>query len=141
MADAIVFFDIGDTLARASLLDGGARLELAVLPEVTASLTALRDLGVRMGVLSDRGPVPEPEVRRALDDAGLLIFLEPELLVFGRKDSAEIFRAAAGLAGACERVVFVGENAAERDFASMAGFIVLPRPALVPAALKRAATA
>jgi phosphoglycolate phosphatase-like HAD superfamily hydrolase len=141
MADAIVFFDIGDTLARASLLDGGERLELAVLPEVTASLTALRDLGVRMGVISDRGPVPELEVRRALDDAGLLIFLEPELLVFGRKHSTEIFRAAAGLAGPCERVVFVGENQAERDFASMAGFIVLPSPALVPAALKRATTA
>ncbi len=141
MADAIVFFDIGDTLARARLHDGGARLELAVLPEVAAALTALRDLGVRMGVLSDRGPVPEPEVRRALDAAGLLIFLEPELLVFGRKDGTEIFRTAAGLAGPCERVVFVGENPAERDFASMAGFIVLPRPALVPDALKRATTA
>ncbi|MET8153106.1 hypothetical protein ACIBSW_23350 [Actinoplanes sp. NPDC049668] len=141
MADAIVFFDIGDTLARASLLDGGTRLELTVLPDVTATLTALRDLGVRMGVLSDRGPVPEPEVRRALDAAGLLIFLEPALLVFGRKDGTETFRAAATLAGPCERVVFVGENPAERDFASMAGFIVLPRPALVPAALKRAATA
>ena len=34
-----------------------------------------------MGVLTDRGPVGEPEVRRALDAAGLLIFLEPELLV------------------------------------------------------------
>lgn len=48
-----IFFDIGDTLATASITDGGARLVLTVLPGVQSVLTKLWDNLIPLGVISN----------------------------------------------------------------------------------------
>lgn len=48
-----IFFDIGDTLATASITDGGARLVLTVLPGVVSVLTTLRENSIPLGIISN----------------------------------------------------------------------------------------
>jgi hypothetical protein len=62
-------------------------------------LEELRDNDVRLGIVSNVGQEPEENVRRVLEEAGLYGFFEPGLLVYGEKDSPEIFRYAAERAG------------------------------------------
>jgi bacterial leucyl aminopeptidase len=134
------FFDIGNTLASVTIAAGGDRIEsLAVYPYVPGVLAELRDLGARLGIISDRGPIPAEEVDQALASAGLLEFFEPELIVYGRKDSPRIFEQAAALAGGPERRLFVGEDASERAQAMQAGFLVAPHPQLASAVLAQRA--
>lgn len=132
-----VFFDIGDTLASVGLDASGRVIErMEVLEGVTGALGGLRGRGFRLGVISDRGPVEEAEVLRALREAGLLDFFDPRIIVFGPKKSTEIFRRAARLARlASGRCMFVGENEAERDFASQAGMRVAEDPRAAAEAL------
>ena len=142
LADAVAFFDIGNTLAAVSPSPSGDGIELAVFPEVPPVLGALRDRGVRLGVISDRGSIPADEVNRALATAGLWEFLTPELVVYGRKDSPRVFELAAQRAAAPapgRRLLFVGEDAAERAQAQLAGFLVAERPALALAVLEQEA--
>jgi beta-phosphoglucomutase-like phosphatase (HAD superfamily) len=126
----VYFFDIGDTLGRVSVSASGDRIErVEVLPGVLGVLRELRDRGARLGIISNRGGVPAAEVERALTQADLLGFFDPALIIFGRKDSAEIFRRAATAVGrAPGECVFVGENEAERNHATAAGMRVAPAP-------------
>src|SRR6266508_490706 len=129
LADAVAFFDIGNTLAAVSLLPSGDGIELAVFPEVPPALGALRDRGVRLGVISDRGSIPADQVT-------------PALVVYGRKDSPRVFQLAAQRAGAPApglRLLFVGEDAGERAQAHLAGFLVAERPGLALAVLEQQA--
>lgn len=48
-----IFFDIGDTLATASLTNGGSNLKLNVLPGVDAILTNLQGKSVPLGIISN----------------------------------------------------------------------------------------
>jgi leucyl aminopeptidase len=140
LADAVAFFDIGNTLAAVSLLPSGDGIKLAVFPEVPPALGELRDRGVRLGVISDRGSIPADEVNRALMTAGLWELLTPELVVYGRKDSPRVFELAAERAGAPApglRLLFVGEDAGERAQAQLAGFLVAERPGLALAMLEQ----
>ncbi len=131
-----VFFDIGGTLASATLSPSGDRIEqLAVYPYVPGVLGGLRERGARLGILSDPGSLPSGELDRALDDAGLRAFLEPELVLYGPKDSPRIFEQARERAGAAGRVLFVGEDAGERAQALRAGLLVAPHPQLAAATL------
>lgn len=142
LADAVAFFDIGNTLAAVSLSPSGEGIELAVFPEVPPALGALGDRGVRLGVISDRGAIAAEAVNRALVTAGLWGLLAPELVVYGRKDSPRIFELAAQRAGAPapgRRLLFVGEDAGERAQAQLAGFLVAERPGLALAVLEQAA--
>jgi leucyl aminopeptidase len=138
LADAVAFFDIGNTLAAVSLLPSGNGIELAVFPEVPSALGALWDRGVRLGVISDRGSIPADEVNQALVTAGLWDFLTPELVIYGKKDSPRIFELAAQRAGAPApglQLLFVGEDRGERAQAQLAGFLVAERPDLALAVL------
>jgi hypothetical protein len=79
------------------------------------------------------GQEPEENVRRVLEAAGLYDFFEPNLLVYGAKNSPEIFRYAAEQAGPSARpegCLFVGEDRDERGYALEAGFRVAPHPRL-----------
>ncbi len=131
-----VFFDIGGTLGDPRLSPPPLhRLEkLDVYPEVPAALEELRQQGARLGIISNIGEVTPEQVaavHAALRDAEIDHFFAPDLLVFGRKDNPEIFSNAAGLAGVEPgRCVFVGEDAAERQFAAAAGMRVAPHPSL-----------
>jgi len=126
----LAFFDIGGTLANVTVGPGGDRITaLEVLPEVPEVLDRLRAGGVRLGIISNPGSIPPDEVKRALADAG--IPFDPDLVIFGPKDSPAIFRLAATThAHPGERLMFVGEDPAERAHAAEAGFMVRSRPSL-----------
>jgi bacterial leucyl aminopeptidase len=129
------FFDIGDTLGSVRLSPRQPhRLErLDVYPQVSDVLRELGRSGVRLGIISNIGQVTEENVRRVLEDADLYGFFEPSLLVYGAKNSPEIFRYAAGRSGhsaSPECCLFVGEDRDERGYALEAGFRVAPHPRL-----------
>lgn len=118
-----VFFDIGNTLGSVIRDPSGRTIErIDVLDGVLESLNELRRRGLRLGIISDRGTIEEREVLRAMREAGLLDFFEARIILFGPKQSADIFRRAARLASlAPRRCLFVGEDEPERRFASEAG--------------------
>ena len=96
-------------------------------------LQELRDSGIRLGIISNIGQETEEDVRRLLEGARLYDFFEPDLLIYGAKDSPEIFRRAAERAGhsaAPEHCVYIGEDRDERTYALEAGFRVAPHPRL-----------
>jgi FMN phosphatase YigB (HAD superfamily) len=132
LAGTVAFFDIGNTLASVVIAPSGDRIErLTVLPDVPTVLAALSDRSVRLGIISDRGAIPAERVNQALEAAGILDFFEPTLIIYGKKDSPGIFEFAATQAGApdpARRLLFVGEDPAERAQALQAGFLVAPHP-------------
>lgn len=137
----VAFFDIGDTLAFVRVsADGGNIDELTVYPGVREVLEELLRERVRLGILSDNGRVPEEKVRAALERSGIHSLFDDALIVFGSKASPRVFRKAAALAageGCPEgKLLYVGEDAAERAHARAAGFLVAPHPALALAILR-----
>jgi bacterial leucyl aminopeptidase len=131
LTDAVVFFDIGNTLASVSITPSGDRIDrLAVYPYVPGVLAELRERGAQLGIISNRGDISAEEVNQALHAAGLLDFFEPDLVIYGAKDSPRIFEQAAARAGTPDSILFVGEDAAERAHAVQAGFLVAPHPQL-----------
>ena len=138
LTGALAYFDIGNTLASVTISPDGDRLEhLAVYPSVPGVLGELRDRGVRLGIISDRGPFPAEQVNQALEAADLADFFAPELVIYGPKDSPRIFEEAAAQGGALDRPIFVGEDPAERAHALQAGFLVAPHPLLALPVLER----
>ena len=116
------FFDIGNTLGSARLSPQQPhRLErLNVYPQVPAVLQEVRDTGVRLGIVSNIGQEIEENVRRVLEEGRIYDFFEPSLLIYGEKNSPEIFRRAAEQAGNSatpERCLYVGEDRDERSYA------------------------
>src|SRR5918997_1766893 len=129
------FFDIGNTLGsvRLSPRQPHRLKRLDVYPQVSAVLQELRDTGVRLGIVSNIGQETEENVRRALEEGQIHDFFEPNLLIYGEKNSPEIFRHAAERAGNAatpERCLYVGEDRGERSYALEAGFRVAPHPRL-----------
>src|SRR3712207_9414700 len=125
LTGTVAFFDIGGTLASVTLSPDGDRIaDLTVYADVPEVLADLRRRGARVGIVSDPGPVPHGEVDRALQDAGLGGLLDPDLVVYGAKDSPRVFEQAVARAGAVDRALFVGEDAAERAHALAAGLLV-----------------
>ena len=137
LTGAVVFFDIGNTLASVAISPSGDRIDrLAVYPYVPGVLTELRERGARLGIISNRGDIPAEEVNQALQTAGLRDFFEPELVVYGAKDTPRIFEQAAAQADTPDSILFVGEDAAERAHAVQAGFVVAPHPQLALSVLQ-----
>jgi hypothetical protein len=141
LAGAVAFFDIGNTLASVAVSPSGDRIEqLTVYPDVPSVLRALRNQGVRLGIISDRGTIPAENVNQALAATGIGDFFAPELVVYGRKDSPRLFELAAMQAGAPDPgrlLLFVGEDAAERAQALRADFLVAPHPRFALSVLER----
>ncbi|MGI8806992.1 MAG: M28 family peptidase [Acidimicrobiales bacterium] len=140
---AVAFFDIGNTLASVALSADGERIErLTAYGHVPPVLAALKERGVSIGIISDRGAITEDDVNVALAGAGLDASLTPELVLYGSKDSPRIFEEAArqavqaGLAGP---LLFVGEDAAERAQALLVDFVVAPHPRLALPVLEQPA--
>jgi len=134
---AVVFFDIGDTLASPRLGADGRLAGLDVYPFVTDVLTRLRARTTqvaRLGLISNTGDETAASMRRVLDDCGLAPRLDDELWLFSSvegldKSEREFFELAATRAGAAPaRCVFVGESEAERRVAASAGFATSPHP-------------
>lgn len=96
-------------------------------------LQELRRSGVRLGIVSNIGQETEENVRRVLEEGQIYNLFEPNLLIYGEKNSPEIFRRAAEAAGNSatpERCLYVGEDRDERSYALEAGFRVAPHPHL-----------
>ncbi|MDJ0599865.1 MAG: M20/M25/M40 family metallo-hydrolase [Crocosphaera sp.] len=135
----VVFFDIGNTIGSAKVLSNGHLKSLTVYTYVPAVLQQLHDEGKRLGVISNIGNNTAENVEKVLSESGILGFFDPELLIYGPKDSPEIFRRAAtqvGLSATPEQCLFVGEDSVERNYAREAGWRVVPHPLLVSEILK-----
>jgi bacterial leucyl aminopeptidase len=101
----------------------------------------LHDNSVQLGIISDVGQETEEDVRRALEEGRIYDLFESGPLVYGRKNSPEIFRRAAEQAGHSatpERCLFVGEIREERSYALESGFRVAPHPRLALEVRQRA---
>jgi hypothetical protein len=134
-----VFFDLGNTLASVTVAaDGRTIIALRVFDDAWPVIEDLRNLGCRLGLISNPGAIPRDEVDRWLQTSRLASVLAPELIVLGSKDSPELFRTAASLAGdpSAATCVFVGEDGAERANAGEAGFRVAPHPGLARAVVE-----
>jgi bacterial leucyl aminopeptidase len=135
----IIFFDIGGTLGQPVFSDQPPHriIGLDVFEGVLGILAALKARPFRLGVISNIGEVTDrnvSDVKEALAAGGILPLLDPDLLIFGRKDSPAIFEKAAARAGRAdrlERCLFVGDDAGELSFASAAGFLVSDSPSHV----------
>src|SRR5262245_48993080 len=146
ISNAVIFFDIGNTLAGVRISAAGDRIdELRVFPDAPPVLEDLRRLGARLGILSDRGLIPENNVNESLERAGLLSYFERELILYGSKDTPRLFEQAAAVVRQLDRdgnharhtLLFVGEDATEREQALAAEFLVAPHPRLALTALHR----
>ena len=134
-----IFFDLGDTLG-VPILSIDRQLDRFDPFEFAGPLLAdLRDRSLRLGVISNTGDESGTRVNQVLEQAGLLDYFDPALLVYSKdaglkKDSPNIFRHAAEIAGLesrPEQCLFVGEDAHERSHALAAGWRVCPHPLLV----------
>ncbi|PSB05126.1 M20/M25/M40 family metallo-hydrolase [Merismopedia glauca] len=130
-----VFFDIGDTLGTAKILPPPPhyRLEkLEVYAYIQDILQGLKNRDIRLGIISNIGEDSPENVARVFREAQIDEFFNPELLVYGAKNSPEIFNLAAQKAGNNpEECVFVGEDSRERLQAVTAGWRVVPHPLLI----------
>jgi len=132
-----VFFDIGDTLASAVVVDGRlSRLDVyRFIPDV---LTRLRAGGggvsASVGLISNTGGETAASMNRVLADAGLLALVDPHLCLFSSvegldKSQPAFFELARDRAAVpAARCLFVGEDAKERAVAASVGFQVSPHP-------------
>jgi len=131
---SVIYFDIGDTLARTSLgnAPGEPPLRLFAIDGVKDHLQEIKGEGFRLGIISNTPDgFTQEVVNDALRSALLLDFFESDLLLYSsvtgkEKTSPETFKFAADQAtpdgGQRPECLFVGENDAERFFAREADF-------------------
>jgi hypothetical protein len=125
----IVFFDIGDTLGKAVTTSAGDLARIDIFPSAMEVVKELSEKNIRVGIISDPGSISQDLITSLLQDTGILAFVDQSLVVYGAKNVTSIFTGAAQLAGVgVENCVFVGENAAERNVATAAGFKVAASP-------------
>jgi hypothetical protein len=129
----VVFCDIGDILDSPVFSPPPRHLErLDVFPFVASVLNSLREIGNRLGVISNTGEETADSINNVLEKGGLLPLFEKNLLIYSSvvgltKNSPEIFKLAAEKAGLAEQpnqCLFVGEDPRERSFAAQTGFLV-----------------
>lgn len=134
---AVLFFDIGSTLANVIRLADGT-LTFTPLQRVVQSLDALS--GFRKGIISNPGggTAARGEAVAALAASFGAWFDEPTLIHWGAKDQRAIFDAAAASASERpENCVFIGEDALERRIAHEAGMRTAPHPVFALAAVEQ----
>jgi FMN phosphatase YigB (HAD superfamily) len=126
-----VFFDIGGTLG-----DRDAAGRLVPFDDSVALLRAARDtLGLRVGVITNLpDTLGDDQIRRMLEAAGLLPFLDPRGLVTNHaakadKPDPQIYEfAARQLDLPVESCLYVGEDADEVEGAVAAGMSGVVKP-------------
>jgi hypothetical protein len=108
----VVFFDIGQALGLPRFSQAGELEAIDIFPDVPEILKELKEKNIRIGIISDPGTLDTSLINALLDDAGVLQYVEADLIVYGRKDSTTIFEdSAAAAAVSPSACVFVGENA------------------------------
>ncbi|MBL1079826.1 M20/M25/M40 family metallo-hydrolase [Nocardia sp. 2] len=132
---AVLYFDIGGTLAEASVgADGSFRFR--PLPRVREVLAA--GPPHRLGIISNPGADPAAPARAAAAlTATFGDIFEGALIHWGAKTSRTIFDAAVAAAGGvADDCVFLGEEPAERAMARRVGMRTAPHPVFAPAAVR-----
>ncbi|MCR8574775.1 M28 family metallopeptidase [Streptomyces sp. Isolate_219] len=132
----VLFFDIGETLADASIGADGS-LTLRPRPRVFDVLDA--SAGMRKGIISNPGTGEAARARAvaALHAAFAGRFTDDGLLHWGAKTSRGIFDSAVASAGVgADDCVFVGEDPDERAFAREAGMRAAAHPVFTFAAVE-----
>jgi len=129
----VVFFDIGDTLGRAT--EHGDALQLQPFAPTQSLLQSFSEaLRLRLGIITNSGPFSTQDVRGVLQRAGLLSFFEPALVVTSAeagatKPDAKIYEFAAGRAGiAIGQCLYVGDERDQVEGAQRAGMGGLLKP-------------
>jgi len=125
-----VFFDIGGTLG-----DRNAAGKFVAFPSSTGLLQSMRELGLRIGIITTLGPqFSNAEALDMLKQSGLHQFLDPQGFISDHdagvaKPNPEIYRLAAQRAGVeISRCLFIGENLIEVIGALVAGMKVVLKP-------------
>jgi FMN phosphatase YigB (HAD superfamily) len=132
MAEATVFFDIGNTLGTARV-SNGALEGIDLFPFIPEVLARLRPQ-CRLGILSNTGTETLATMQSVLTAAGIADLFDATLQLFSSvegmdKSNIEFFRLAIQRAGIdASRCVYVSEDAAERALAKQAGMEVSYHP-------------
>lgn len=125
-----VFFDIGGTLGERNASNGN----FVPFPSSAALLKAMRDLGLRVGIITTLGTLTNAEGLALLKSAGLSQFLDPAGFISDHdagtaKPNLAIYRFAAQRVGVpLGRCLFVGENLIEVIGAVAAGMKTVLKP-------------
>jgi len=125
-----VFFDIGGTLGDRDAATGA----FTAYPSSAGLLSALRGIGLRIGIITTLGPLTNAQGRAILQQAGLFPFLDPDGFVSDHdagvaKPATGIYRFAAQQVGVpIERCLYVGENLIEVIGALTAGMKAVLKP-------------
>lgn len=128
---AVVFFDLGDTLAMPRFSGDGSLLGLKVLPFIPDVLDKLRhtevnNVRLRLGLISNTGAETLDRMHSVMSKAQLLEFFDPALLLFSSvekmdKNQREFFELAVERADTQpNRCIYVGEKEDERKLAESA---------------------
>ncbi|MEH1800997.1 MAG: M20/M25/M40 family metallo-hydrolase [Nostoc sp.] len=131
----VIFFDIGGTLGSPRISPFPYRLEgLDVYPYVLDILRQLRERNSRIGIISNIGDDKPENVTRVLEKCQIYDLFDSDLIIYGAKNSSEIFQFTARQAGHSDtpnQCLFVGEDSHEQSYAIQAGWRVVPHPCLV----------
>ena len=126
-----VFFDIGGTLGERNAANGN----FVPFPSSTGLLRAMRELGLRVGIITTLGPqLTNADGLALLKKAGLSQFLDPAGFISDHdanvaKPDLEIYRFAAQRVGVPPgRCLFIGENLIEVIGAIAAGMKGMLKP-------------
>lgn len=126
---ATIFFDLGDTLVRASWAGDPPRLRLEPFDFAAGLLARLREAGHRLGIISNTGDEAGATIDALLAGLGLRDAFDDSLCLYSHdfpelepKPEPDLFDEALHRSGAGERTLFVGDNAAERATARAVGF-------------------
>ena len=144
LSNCVVFFDIGDTLASVRV-GPNDNIELTPFRGVPEVLQKLRAHGAKLGIISNRGNIPEQNVNNELQRTGLLQYFTRQFIIYGPKDSPLIFEQAAAVVRQSIAthewlrtvLMFVGEDATERAHARAVNYLVAPHPSLAYNVLMR----
>jgi FMN phosphatase YigB (HAD superfamily) len=125
-----VFFDIGGTLGERNAATG----DFVPFPTSAGLMQSMRDLGLRVGIITTLGTLTNTDGLALLKKAGLKTFLDPDGFISEHdagiaKPNREIYLFAANrVAVPTERCLFVGENMVEIIGAMVAGMKALLKP-------------
>lgn len=131
---AVLYFDIGGTLADASVAVDGS-FQFRPLPRVVDVLAALS--AHRLGIISNPGTDPAAPARAAAAlSATFGDIFAADLIHWGPKTSRAIFDTALVAAGGADGCVFIGEDPSERAMARRSGMRTAPHPVFALAAAR-----
>lgn len=129
-ATAVIFFDFPATVGSACVGLDNSVVGFAIDPELDATISQLRPLADRIGLLSTGAPWTPARIRQTLADNDALALFDTDLIL----DSG-FGAAVAASGGDADRCVFVSTDRERRKRAAAAGMLVTPHAVLARALL------